>query len=221
MTTNHAADKKNKCAHSAALVIMAKVPIPGQVKTRLIPALGADGAAALAQQLLNHTVTTAQKTQAFAHVELCMSPSVDHPSLKAHGFTLDITPQGDGDLGARMQRAFERLLHNHDAVVMIGTDAPDMTAALLDRAASELTQSDAVFVPALDGGYTLIGLAKTHAHHLSRLFTGIPWSTGEVMAVTRDRLQSLATGVGLKWHEYPPMADIDEPEDLVRLPREW
>lgn len=215
------ADKKNERAHRAALVIMAKVPIPGQVKTRLIPALGAEGAAALAERLLNHTVTTAQKTQAFAHVELCISPSVDHPNLKADKHGLAITPQGDGDLGDRMQRAFERLLRNHDAVIMIGTDAPDMTAALLDGAASELIHSDAVFVPALDGGYTLIGLAKTHAHHLSRLFDGIPWSTGEVMVVTRDRLQSLVTEVGLKWHEYPPMADIDEPEDLVRLPREW
>jgi hypothetical protein len=215
------ADKKSERTHRAALVIMAKVPVSGQVKTRLIPALGANGAAALAEKLLNHTLTTAQQTQVFAHVELCVSPSVDHLNLKADQRGLDITPQGDGDLGARMQRAFERLLRNHDAVVMIGTDAPDMTAALLDRAASELTQSDAVFVPALDGGYTLIGLAKTHAHHLSRLFTDIPWSTGEVMAVTRDRLQSLATEVGLKWHEYPPMADIDEPEDLVRLPREW
>jgi len=215
------ADKTSERTHRAALVIMAKVPIPGQVKTRLIPALGADGAAALAERLLNHTVTTAQKTQAFAHVELCISPSVDHPNLKADKRALDVTPQGEGDLGDRMQRAFERLLRNHDAVVMIGTDAPDMTAALLDRAASELIHSDAVFVPALDGGYTLIGLAKTHAHHLSRLFAGIPWSTGEVMAVTRDRLQSLATEVGLKWHEYPPMADIDEPEDLVRLPAGW
>lgn len=215
------ADKQSEHAHRAALVIMAKVPIPGHVKTRLIPALGAEGAAALAQKLLNHTVTTAQKTQAFAHIELCVSPTVDHPSLKAHGFGLDVTPQGDGNLGARMQRAFKRLLGEHDAVVMIGTDSPDMTAALLDGAASELIQSDAVFVPALDGGYTLIGLAKTHAHHLFRLFADMPWSTSAVMELTRNRLRRLATEADLTWHEYDPMADIDEPEDLVRLPAQW
>jgi len=227
-----------------ALVILAKLPVAGQVKTRLIPALGAEGAAKLASDLLNHCLETAKHTKHFSHIELCLAADEQSPSDKARiahcrraidqtntkntaennttANNVTITPQGAGDLGARMQRAFERLLDEHDAVIMIGTDAPDMTADLLDQAARNLTQSgtskpDAVFVPALDGGYTLIGLHKTQTNHLPALFGNMPWSTCDVMALTRKRLDS----VDANWHEYPPMADIDEPADLARLPASW
>lgn len=244
-----------------ALVIMAKVPAPGRVKTRLIPALGAQGAAALASQLLTHTLETAWRTKCFHHIELCLAadnqgaantanaantadptnqawtaaqqqiteaylsgtkvaPS-ETAGNKLPGNEILITPQGEGDLGDRMHAAFERLLRAFDAVIMIGTDAPDMSAELLDQAARNLTQYDgpydAVFVPAIDGGYTLIGLAKTQLNYLPSVFADIPWSTSEVMTITRDRLQNMDAN----WHEYAPMADIDEPHDLFRLPAGW
>ena len=207
---------------TAALVIMAKAPQPGLAKTRLIPALGAQRAAQLARQLLTHTLETAVHTQRFSHIELCVTPEPHDPiwttvGLPTTNLHVALTDQGDGDLGARMQRAFERLLPDHDMVVMIGTDAPDIGAELLDQAKQDLIQQDAVFVPAFDGGYTLIGLNQTQTKHLSDLFIDIPWSTSQVMTITRDRLH----GLNANWHEYAPMADIDEPDDLAKLPVGW
>jgi rSAM/selenodomain-associated transferase 1 len=206
-----------------ALVIMAKMPAPGQVKTRLIPALDAEGAALLAHQLLVHTLSTVAQTTTFAHIELCMAPAGDDTRLQRLELEpemqtkLKVTAQGDGDLGARMQGAFERLQQNHEAVMMIGTDAPDITASLLDRAAKDISRYDAIFIPACDGGYTLIGINQTFTPPLSTLFADMPWSTPAVMPITRERLRNL----NAHWHEYAPMTDIDEPEDLNRLPTHW
>lgn len=194
----------------AALIIMAKAPEPGLAKTRLIPALGADGAAAVARQLLVHTIEAAQKTSMFQCKELCVTPQIDHLAFAAWSTQFVLTHQGDGDLGQRMQHAFERALKAFDMVIMIGTDAPAMTAPILEQALQDLEHHDAVLVPALDGGYTLIGLKQL----IPELFADIPWSTDQVMAITRDRLHS----TGARWHEYLPMADIDEPHDLVHLP---
>lgn len=206
-----------------ALVVMAKMPAPGQVKTRLIPALGAEGAAALAHQLLAHTLCTVAQTTAFARIELCMAPSMDDAMLQRLELEpemqtkLTVTAQGDGDLGARMQRVFERFQQDHNAVMMIGTDAPDITASMLDQAAKDISRYDAIFIPACDGGYTLIGINQTFTPPLSVLFTDMPWSTPAVMPTTRKRLLNM----NAHWHEYAPMADIDEPEDLDRLPTDW
>lgn len=205
--------------HTTALIIMAKAPIPGFVKTRLIPALGAEGAALLAGRMFRHTIEVACQTTVFSHLTVCVTPEISHPAFDPFRDTLiatgdsckiEITSQGQGDLGSRMQRAFERALVSADAAVMIGTDAPCMTAADLDRAACDLQRHDAVFIPALDGGYTLIGL-QTVVHEV---FSGVPWSTADVMLTTRQRLASL----GWRWHEYEPMADVDEPQDLHYLP---
>lgn len=195
------------------LIIMAKAPEPGLAKTRLIPALGADGAAAVAQQLLTHTIQTARATSRFSYQELCVTPNGQHPSFTNLAPDPALTDQGGGDLGARMQRAFERVLGQCDAAIMIGTDAPAMAAELLDQAVDDLLNQDAVFVPAFDGGYTLIGLKKV----IPTLFIDMPWSTDRVMAITRDRLRR----EGAHWHEYLPMADVDEPPDLVHLPSGW
>ncbi|UOD50044.1 TIGR04282 family arsenosugar biosynthesis glycosyltransferase [Orrella daihaiensis] len=196
-----------------ALIIMAKAPVPGLAKTRLIPALGAEGAASLAKQLLAHTVNTARKASNFSHKELCVTPNTDHSAFADLCLPFTLTDQGEGDLGVRMQRAFERVLEQFDATIMIGTDAPAMTTGLLDQAVDDLANYNAVFVPALDGGYTLIGLKQV----LPELFVEIPWSTNQVMAITRERLGHAS----VHWHEYPPMADIDEPRDLIHLPADW
>jgi uncharacterized protein len=196
-----------------ALIIMAKAPEPGLAKTRLIPALGINGAARLAKQLLDHTLQTASQTTLFDHRELCVTPSLRHPAFSQAESVFNLTDQSDGDLGARMQRAFDRVLSHARAAIMIGTDAPALTPDLLDQAAQDLEQHDAVFIPALDGGYTLIGLRQV----MPELFTGVPWSTAEVMPTTRARLAAR----GASWHEYPHMADIDEPRDLIHVPAGW
>ncbi|MCM0607951.1 MAG: TIGR04282 family arsenosugar biosynthesis glycosyltransferase [Ideonella sp. WA131b] len=200
-----------------ALIVFAKAPVAGQAKTRLIPALGAEAAAALAARMLRHTL--AQGAAAgFGTLELCAAPDASHPALvdaaQAHGAAL--TEQGDGDLGARMQRALSRRLATHARVLLIGTDAPALDTGVLHDAAAALAAHDAVFVPALDGGYALVGLARQPAAP-ARLFDGIAWSTAAVMAATRER----AAGLGLRTALLAPLPDIDEPADLAHLPAGW
>ena len=194
------------------VIVMAKAPVAGFAKTRLIPALGAEGAAALAARLLDAAVMQAA---AFAHVDLCCAPDTKHPAFQHLGDTQGVmlSEQGDGDLGARMARAFERHLAQHGAALMIGTDAPAIDTAMLQRAAHALSDADAVFIPALDGGYALIGLRQP----APTLFSDMTWSTATVMAHTRERLRA----AGLRHIELPTVADIDEPADLQHLPPGW
>jgi uncharacterized protein len=200
-----------------ALVVFAKAPLPGLAKTRLIPALGAEGAAALATRLLHHSLAQGAAAGLGA-LELCVTPDEPHPVLAEaaarHGAVL--AGQGGGDLGARMQRALARRLAQQGRVLLIGTDAPALDAALLQAAAAALLTHDAVFVPAHDGGYALVGL-RAGVGAPAALFDGITWSTASVMAETRQRLGAL----GLQAALLPPLADIDEPADLVHLPPHW
>jgi uncharacterized protein len=197
------------------LIVMAKAPLPGLAKTRLIPALGAYGAAQLAARLLEYTLREARAAQ-LGDVILACAPDTTHAAFTAQqqqgGVALVL--QGEGDLGARMQRQFERAFMQGAArVIVIGTDAPALDAAMLRRAAAALANDDAVFVPAADGGYALIGLRRV----LPSLFEAMPWSTNAVMAVTRQRLSQAAA----RHTELPVVHDIDEPADLVHLPPGW
>jgi len=201
---------------TTALIVMAKAPVAGLAKTRLIPALGADGAAQLAHRLLVHTLNEAAGLQA-DHWELCVSPDTGHLAFKqavakANG-ELKLTFQGEGDLGERMHRAFERVLRAHGKVLLIGTDAPALTRDVLGLAQAALNDHEAVFVPAMDGGYALVGLTRP----MPSLFQAITWSTPQVMADTRLR----ARRAQVKWTELAPVHDIDEPPDLVHLPGGW
>jgi rSAM/selenodomain-associated transferase 1 len=195
---------------ACGLVVFAKAPIAGQVKTRLIPALGAEGAAELAQRLLEHAVRQSVAA-GLGSVELCVAPDGRHPSFlrlaSLHGLAL--TEQGAGDLGQRMHRALARRLATEPGVLLIGTDAPALDAAVLNEAARALQAHDAVFVPALDGGYALVGLRR----QAPELFADITWSTPQVMAATRQK----AKASGLSWAELPALGDIDVPDDLVHL----
>jgi rSAM/selenodomain-associated transferase 1 len=202
-------------AQRTELIVFAKAPVAGQAKTRLIPALGADGAATLAGWLLDRAVA-AGMSAGFHCVELCTAPDPSHPAFQRLAVRhpgLHLGVQGDGDLGARMHRALSRRLAGGAAVLLIGTDAPSLDAATLQAAARALDGHDAVFVPALDGGYALVGLSRPEP----TLFADMPWSTPRVMDETRARAQA----AGLRWAELPPVADIDEPADLVHLPAPW
>jgi uncharacterized protein len=197
-----------------AVVVFAKAPLPGYAKTRLIPALGAEGAARLARGLLEAALDAALDA-GIGPVELCCAPDARHPAFAdlARRTEATLTDQGEGDLGERMARALARSLREHAAAIVIGTDAPGLDAAYLRGAADALAQRDAVFGPALDGGYTLVGLRRP----APALFEGIDWSTAHVMAQTRARLARL----GLRHAELAPLADIDEPADLHHLPAAW
>lgn len=199
---------------STAIIVFAKAPVPGLAKTRLAPALGEAGAAALAECMLRHALAQAVAADV-GPVELCAAPDASHPALQAaaaeHGVRL--TEQGTGDLGLRMHRAFARSLMHHGGVLLIGTDAPSLDAGALRQAASALQDHDAVFVPALDGGYALVGQRRADP----RWFTDMRWSHDRVMQDTRERLRT----AGVRWAELPAVADIDEPADLVHLPPGW
>jgi len=199
---------------SIRIVIFAKAPLPGFAKTRLIPALGEEGASQLAAKLLAHTVDEAVSAN-IGSVELCVSPTILHPIWKTMSFPppLEWCEQGDGDLGQRMARASQRVTNSDQAVLLIGTDCPELTADTLRVAAEELNRHDAVMVPVVDGGYALLGLRQ----HLPSVFVDIPWSTSSVASLTRERILD----VGLKLKQLDVFHDIDEPQDLQHLPVHW
>jgi rSAM/selenodomain-associated transferase 1 len=196
-----------------AVVVFAKAPRAGHAKTRLIPALGAVGAAQLAERLM-HAALDHAVAACIGPVELCVTPDSDHPAfaiaMQRHAITL--TDQGEGDLGERMARAFERVLRDHAGALLIGTDAPGLDAAYLRAAAQALDAADAVFGPAADGGYTLVGLRRPAPD----LFTQMRWSHAQVMAQTRERIRRLQ----LRHVELPVLHDVDEPADLIHLSME-
>lgn len=199
------------------LIVMAKAPVAGFAKTRLMPSLGAEGAARLAQRMLDQTMAQA-RAAGLGEIELCCTPDTAHPAFAAQARRggVRLSTQGDGDLGARMQRAFVRGLASAPRVIVIGTDAPALDAAYLQAASAALSSSDAVIGPAADGGYALIGLRR-QGREWPRLFEHMPWSTVRVLALTRERL---AAG-GLRHSELPTLIDIDEVADLVHLPPGW
>lgn len=199
---------------STAIIVFAKAPVAGLAKTRLAPALGPAGAAALAERMLRHALAQAAAAR-LGPVELCAAPDATHPALRDAAATVDATleAQGEGDLGERMHRALERALRRHPQALLIGTDAPALDAPMLQRAAAALADHDAVFVPALDGGYVLVGLRRADP----RWFVEASWSHAQVMEQTRARLRA----AGQRWHELPAVPDIDDAADLVHLPPGW
>lgn len=192
--------------------VFAKAPRPGAVKTRLIPLLGADGAAALHARLIEHALATASQAARGA-LELHAEPA-DDDFLRYCGarYNASLAQQSGPDLGARMHYAFEHALQEDacEWVILTGSDCPALTPRHLQLAARALDGGqDAVFAPAEDGGYVLIGLARC----ASRLFEGIAWSTGTVMGETRMRLREL----GWRWSELETLWDVDRPADYERL----
>jgi len=198
----------------STLVIFAKAPQPSAAKTRLIPALGAEGAADLARRMLVHTLQQALAAGA-GPVELCMSPAPGNKAWQGVALPAGVTctAQGEGDLGQRMARAVARITRQQQSVLLFGTDCPALAAAHLAEAGRQLARHDAVLLPAADGGYILIGL-KTPC---PALFTDMTWSTSAVAAETQRRMAAL----GLRVWQGPTLHDIDEPADLAHLPLEF
>ena len=181
------------------IVVFAKEPVPGRVKTRLIPALGAEGAARLAAQMLERTVEEAQATG--LGVELCGEP--DAAAWFEGGVAK--SAQGEGDLGQRLARAARRVL-DEEPLLLIGADCPALGRRRLRAAADSLAVHDAVIHPAEDGGYVLLGLTRFDPS----LFESIAWSTAAVGADTMARIEAL----GWTLDRRETLADVDEPADL-------
>ena len=200
----------------ARLIIFAKAPVPGSVKTRLIPALGAAGAAALAHRMLDRALRNALAAQVQS-VELCMTPASGHSAWQHVTLpeSVQCTAQGEGDLGERMSAAIGRGTgtsngQEHHPVLLMGTDCPGLNTELINEAARQLQAHDAVIVPVADGGYSLIGLKLP----CPELFTQMAWSISTVAQETLQRMAAL----GLSVWQGPTLHDIDRPAELRHLP---
>jgi rSAM/selenodomain-associated transferase 1 len=201
--------------HQPRLVVFAKAPRAGAVKTRLIRALGAQGAAELARGMLTHTLQQALAA-GVGPVELCMSPAPAAPAWQG----IDLPPaiarsaQGEGDLGERMARAVQRVTTElMQPVLLMGTDCPALSSERIAQAALQLERHDAVLVPVADGGYILIGLKAP----CPEIFSNMPWSTSLVATETLKRMAAL----GLRVWQGPQLHDIDEAADLAHLPAQF
>ena len=192
-----------------SLGVFAKYPEPGRAKTRLIPALGAQGAAALHEQLVRHTLNGVGELLGLREVDAQIWTAGADPRTFADRFgtSLPCVAQVEGDLGERMLAAFRGMLRVSRSGVIIGTDCPDLSAGLLTLAFEALQTADVVLGPANDGGYYLIGLKRP----VPALFENIKWSTPTVLARTLERAASLGLSVQL----LPTLNDVDEPRDLA------
>jgi rSAM/selenodomain-associated transferase 1 len=191
---------------SVAVAILAKAPVPGTAKTRLIPSIGAHAAAVLQERMTERTVETAMAADV-GPLTLWCTPDLAHASFQDLAARLPVVlkQQPDGDLGTRMLGA---IAAGDGPTLVIGTDCPAFTEEILRAAAEDLDDADVVLIPAEDGGYVLIGARATHPE----LFSGIAWGSATVMQETRARIAAL----GLKSIELDPLWDVDTEADLAR-----
>jgi rSAM/selenodomain-associated transferase 1 len=192
-----------------SIAVFAKAPVPGEVKSRLVPLLGPEAAAELHEVLVQRTLDVARNS-GVGPVSLWCMPDTRHPFFDACAalFGIPLHEQRGGDLGERMEWTLATLLADGPAL-LIGSDCPALSAEDLRAAAGSLATHDAVFQPAEDGGYVLVGLARP----VPGLFEGMRWGEGDVMKETRLRLRRS----GATWREMPTRWDVDRPEDYRRL----
>jgi len=190
-----------------ALILFAKQPTAGQVKTRLQPQYSAAQAADIGACLIRETAALAASNWA-GEIYLCGAPSADHPLFHelARRFDLVLTDQGSGDLGARMHAALAQGIARHGAAAVLGCDVPQCPHAVLGDAYALLARGADVLGPTVDGGYYLIGLTAAPA----TLFTDIAWSGADVLRTTHAR----AAGAGVQFTLLPALRDIDTADDL-------
>lgn len=195
-----------------SLIIFTRYPEPGKTKTRLIPALGADGAANLQRKMTEQTVTKVRQLSNRLNLSIEIRFAGGNYQLMAGwlGSGLRYQEQGEGNLGKRMARAFQTAFDaGIKEVVTIGIDCPGLNGEIIEHAFAELEGYDLVLGPAVDGGYYLIGLSV----FVAQLFEGVNWGTAEVLAKTVAIAESLNLSVAY----LPPLSDIDRPEDLSIL----
>jgi glycosyltransferase A (GT-A) superfamily protein (DUF2064 family) len=213
------------------IAVFARAPVAGRVKTRLAPALGTDGALALHRQLIESTLFRARDA-ALGAVTLWIDGDAQSPEVIAcvKRQRVGVQTQRGSDLGARMHAAFgaelaaarvaepaavpgarsaaspsAQVAPGNAGCLLIGCDCPALSSTRLREAATALATRDVVLIPALDGGYVLIGLRQPHA----ALFEGIVWGSAQVLAATRERIAA----AGLRCAELDPLPDLDTPDD--------
>ena len=193
------------------MLVFTRTPVPGQVKTRLIPAIGAARAANLHRAMLWRTVATAAEARV-GPVGLWCSPASEHPYIAEiqREFGLNVHVQTGADLGERMHLALRSQAGPNGGAVLVGTDCPFLETRDLQLAAQALREGcDAVVGPAEDGGYYLIGVRKSHV----AVFSGIRWGSGQVLAGTLQKFRDL----GWRWRELTTRCDVDRPADLAAV----
>jgi hypothetical protein len=190
------------------LIVFVKAPRPGTVKTRLASSLGAAAACAAYRRLVG---TLLRRLATLGNVELCFTPDDAGSEILSWARPKwGLRAQGGGDLGARLDRAFQRAFtEGAGRVVVIGSDCPDVAASDIHAGWAALHSHDVVLGPAADGGYWLIGLRAPHPE----LFTGISWSTAAVLPETRARCGS----AGLTTHLLRKLSDVDTEVDWRRF----
>lgn len=189
------------------IAIFARAPVPGAAMTRLIPLLGADGAAKLHEKLVLQALASARAAD-IGPVTLWCAPDSSHPFFAQTGAAL--ADQQGADPGARMLHAFEVA---QGPLLLIGADCPAITPDDLRWCARALEEGEpALFLPAEDGGYGLVGLARP----VPQIFTDMQWGVADVMAKTRARLLQ----ANIPWLEGRTIWDVDRPDDYARLMRE-
>lgn len=192
------------------IAVFARAPEPGACKTRLIPALGAPGAARLHAALVARALASATACGLGAATLWC-APNADHPFFAAcaRAYGVGLRAQPGGDLGAKMLAAFEAAA---GPLLLMGSDCPGIGPKDLRACAGALDEVDAVFLPAEDGGYGLVGARRPHP----AIFRDVDWGSDRVMGQTRDALRRAR----LTWREPRVIWDVDWPDDLDRLRRE-
>jgi uncharacterized protein len=194
----------------AIIMVFCKTPIPGQVKTRLIPHLTGEEAAQLHCELTEKTVRIATQNR-LCQVGMWCSPTVEHLfiTMLTQNYAVKSYLQQGADLGERMHQAFCQALTQFSSAIIIGCDCPSLTSDDLEQALSQLNQGKScILAPAEDGGYVLIGMKQPQA----ALFDSMPWGTDKVLELTRFRLQSL----NLDCYELDTQWDLDTVDDLKR-----
>jgi len=194
----------------AVLMIFCKAPIPGQVKTRLIPELTAEQAAELHTELSVKTLQRAIQSN-LCPVQLWCAPTTDHDFFTASkaAYPLVLKQQQGADLGERMHHAFCSALATYSRALLMGCDCPSLSGQDLEQALTALNQgNEIVIAPAEDGGYVMIGLNRPRPE----LFDNMPWGTARVLAKTRNRIERDK----LHHHELSEQWDLDTPKDLER-----
>lgn len=195
----------------AEILVMARAPVPGEAKTRLIPALGEEGAAALHSSFVECLLRELGDA-AIAPVTLCCTPNTAHPFFEQcrQRYGVSLQQQHGEGLGERLHYAMHVSLQSHRYAVVVGCDIPQLGAVDIDNAIRALIAGEnAAITPTEDGGYALLALKEA----AQGLFDGVEWGGAEVMSQTRQRM----TDLGWHWHELRTLWDVDRPEDLVRL----
>ena len=197
------------------MLIFTRYPEPGTTKTRLIPLLGAEGAANLQRKMTEHTVFQVKRiaTRHELSVEVRYEGGDKNIMQTWLGKDFEYRPQGTGDLGQRMKRSFEDAFRTGASeAVIIGTDIPELTHGIIQKAFDALKQKNMALGPAKDGGYYLIGLRKNSlSQAIPDLFSGINWGAGDVL----EKTIKIADNAGLSFSLLDVLEDIDHPEDLM------